>query len=170
MAGVMAGADAIADWLATRPRLILDGALATELERRGADLNDALWSARLLVERQELIRAVHLDYFRAGADVATTASYQATFEGFARRGIGHDEAARLMRRKITLSPTSNRKGRAGSSSRMGVGERPMIHQPVGMVRVETRHCGPAISTDPAATPRSGAGLRFSRKAGGTPAR
>ncbi|WP_338416044.1 homocysteine S-methyltransferase [uncultured Sphaerotilus sp.] len=98
-----AGVDAIADWLATRPRLILDGALATELERRGADLNDALWSARLLVERPELIRAVHLDYFRAGADVATTASYQATFEGFARRGIGHGEAARLMRLAVHLA-------------------------------------------------------------------
>ena len=66
--------DPIAQWLARRPHLILDGALATELERRGADLRDALWSARLLIEQPELIRAVHLDYFRAGADVATSAS------------------------------------------------------------------------------------------------
>ncbi len=58
--------------------MVLDGALATELERRGADLKDALWSAKCLIERPELIRGVHLDYFRAGADVATTATYQAT--------------------------------------------------------------------------------------------
>src|SRR5438309_5795688 len=61
--------------------VILDGGLATELERRGADLRDPLWSAKLLLENPDLIRQVHLDYFRAGAEVATTASYQATLPG-----------------------------------------------------------------------------------------
>ncbi|WP_341888830.1 homocysteine S-methyltransferase [Variovorax sp. YR752] len=93
----------IADGLARRSHLVLDGALGTELARRGADIDDPLWSARLLIEQPALIRQVHLDYYRAGADVATTATYQATFEGFARRGIGHDEAARLMRLAVTLA-------------------------------------------------------------------
>jgi homocysteine S-methyltransferase len=101
--GPAGAANPIARWLAERPQLVLDGALATELERRGADLNDALWSARLLLEQPELIRQVHLDYFRAGADVATTASYQATFEGFARRGLDADAAAQLMRRSVHLA-------------------------------------------------------------------
>src|SRR6202171_5995651 len=79
--------DPIDSFLARRPLIVLDGALATELERRGADLEDPLWSAKYLIERPDLIREVHLDYFRAGADVATTATYQATFEGCARRGI-----------------------------------------------------------------------------------
>ena len=83
-------ADPVAHWLSQRPHLVLDGALATELERRGADLKDPLWSARLLIEQPGLIRDVHLDYFRAGADVATSASYQASFEGFARRGLSHE--------------------------------------------------------------------------------
>ena len=74
------------------PLLILDGALATELERRGCDLRDALWSARVLLDKPELIRAVHHDYFAAGADVATTASYQASYEGFARRGLSAEQA------------------------------------------------------------------------------
>ncbi len=83
--------------------MILDGALATELERRGADLNDPLWSAKVLLEQPELIKQVHLDYFAAGADCATTASYQATFEGFARRGLSHAEAADLMRLAVQLA-------------------------------------------------------------------
>lgn len=95
--------DPIAHWLTRRPHLVLDGALATELERRGADLRDALWSARLLLEQPALIREVHLDYFRAGADVATTASYQASFEGFARRGLSADDAAALMRLSVQLA-------------------------------------------------------------------
>jgi homocysteine S-methyltransferase len=68
--------------------VMLDGGLATELERRGHDLSDALWSARLLLDQPAEIVATHLSYFRAGAQVATTASYQASFQGFAARGVG----------------------------------------------------------------------------------
>lgn len=89
--------------LQSYPRVILDGALATELERRGADLNDPLWSAKLLLEQPELIYQVHLDYFRAGADCATTASYQATFEGFKKRGLTHDAARALIQQSVALA-------------------------------------------------------------------
>jgi homocysteine S-methyltransferase len=82
---------------------VLDGGLATELERRGADLHDELWSARVLLEDPELIRRVHLDYFEAGAQVATTASYQASFEGLSRRGLDRQAAAALMRRSVELA-------------------------------------------------------------------
>jgi homocysteine S-methyltransferase len=83
--------------------LVLDGGLATELERRGADLRDPLWSARILLEDPDLIRAVHADYFAAGADVAISASYQASFEGFAERGLSRERAAALMRRSVELA-------------------------------------------------------------------
>ena len=83
--------------------LLLDGGLATELERRGHDLSDELWSARLLLDRPDEIVATHRSYFAAGARVATTSSYQASFEGFARRGCSHDEAAALMRRSVGLA-------------------------------------------------------------------
>jgi homocysteine S-methyltransferase len=93
----------IEPFLRTAGVLVIDGALASELERRGADLADELWSARLLLEAPELIRAVHADYFAAGADVAITASYQASFEGFARRGLSRTEATRLLQRSVSLA-------------------------------------------------------------------
>ncbi|CAN0182317.1 unnamed protein product [Laminaria digitata] len=62
--------------------VLLDGGLATELEAQGADLSSDLWSARLLDDNPSLIRETHLAYYRAGADVATSASYQASYEGF----------------------------------------------------------------------------------------
>ncbi len=93
----------IATILESQPLVVLDGALATELERRGADLRDPLWSAKVLMEAPHLIRDVHADYYAAGADCATTASYQATFEGFARRGLSHEAAADLMRLSVTLA-------------------------------------------------------------------
>jgi len=83
--------------------VILDGGLATELERCGAELHDPLWSAKVLLDAPELIRQVHLDYYLAGADVATTASYQASFEGFARRGLDAAAAAGLLRRSVALA-------------------------------------------------------------------
>ena len=61
--------------------MILDGAMATELEAMGCDLNDSLWSAKVLAEAPELIMRVHRSYFEAGADCGMTASYQATIYG-----------------------------------------------------------------------------------------
>jgi homocysteine S-methyltransferase len=93
----------LAPYLEQSGVVILDGALATELERRGADLHDPLWSARLLLENPDLIRQVHRDYFDAGADVATTASYQASLTGLARRGLTLAEAADVLRQSVRLA-------------------------------------------------------------------
>lgn len=83
--------------------LVGDGGLATELEARGHDLSDDLWSARLLVDSPQDIAAVHRAFFRAGARFATTASYQASFDGFAQRGIDRAHAERLLRRSVELA-------------------------------------------------------------------
>nr|WP_205267672.1 homocysteine S-methyltransferase [Mycolicibacterium sphagni] len=77
--------------------------MATELEARGHDLSDDLWSARLLVDSPQEIVAVHEAFYRAGADIATTASYQASFDGFAERGFARGEAARLLVRSVELA-------------------------------------------------------------------
>lgn len=95
--------------------VILDGGLATELERRGNDLSDPLWSARLLIESPDEIVAAHLAYFRAGARVATGASYQASFEGFEARGIERPKAIELIRRSVELAAEACRQHRAASS-------------------------------------------------------
>ncbi|WP_151769901.1 homocysteine S-methyltransferase [Streptomyces abyssomicinicus] len=91
--------------------LVLDGGLSNQLEAAGHDLSDELWSARLLAERPEAVTEAHLAYFEAGADVAITASYQATFEGFARRGIGGRDAAALMTRSVELARAAARRAR-----------------------------------------------------------
>jgi len=93
----------IAQFLLQRPLIVLDGALATELERRGAHLHDVLWSAKVLMEQPNLIRAVHRDYFEAGADVAISASYQANFAAFAGHGIDTIRAAQFLRDSVALA-------------------------------------------------------------------
>lgn len=83
--------------------VLLDGGMATELERKSADLNDPLWSAKILIESPELIRQVHLEYLFAGADIISSASYQATFEGFERRGMSRAAAKELMQLSVQLA-------------------------------------------------------------------
>ena len=83
--------------------MILDGGLSNALVARGHDLSDELWTASLLREAPEEIAAVHRDYFLAGAEVATTASYQASVPGFERAGLSRREAEALVRRSVTLA-------------------------------------------------------------------
>lgn len=83
--------------------IILDGALATELEARGANLNHALWSARLLKENPALIKEVHLDYLKSGANIIATASYQASFIGFEKQGYTKEQAIDLLKLSVQLA-------------------------------------------------------------------
>src|SRR3954469_22372210 len=83
--------------------VLLDGGLSTELESRGHDVGSALWSARLLRDDPQAIVAAHAAFAAAGAKVATTASYQATLDGFAAAGIGPGKARRLIAASVHLA-------------------------------------------------------------------
>jgi len=91
--------------------IVLDGGLATQLAAAGHDLSDHLWSARLLQDAPEAIVDAHLAYLLAGASVVTTASYQATAAGFARRGIDRAGTAALLRRSVALAERARRRAR-----------------------------------------------------------
>ncbi|MGW1073672.1 homocysteine S-methyltransferase [Streptomyces sp. NPDC002537] len=108
----------LAEALARGP-LVLDGGLSNQLAAQGCDLSDALWSARLLADGPEQIERAHAAYVRAGARVLITASYQATFEGFAARGIGRGEAAELLRRSVALARSAGEGGGEGAGEREG---------------------------------------------------
>ncbi|XP_048317719.2 homocysteine S-methyltransferase 2 isoform X2 [Ziziphus jujuba] len=82
---------------------VIDGGLATELERHGADLNDPLWSAKCLLTSPHLIRQVHLDYLEAGADIIITASYQATIQGFAAKGFSKEQSESLLKKSVEIA-------------------------------------------------------------------
>ena len=83
--------------LRTDTPLVLDGGLSNQLTAAGHDLSDRLWSARLLRDDPSAIIAAHRAYYEAGADIATTASYQASFEGFG------DDTPELLRLSVRLA-------------------------------------------------------------------
>ena len=92
-----------------RGPLLLDGGLATTLEAMGHDLRDPLWSAKLLFEDPEAIVSAHRTFADAGAEVLTTASYQASLPGLRARGFDEVAAAEL----LTLSTSLARRAVAG---------------------------------------------------------
>lgn len=102
MPGVNSAPSSFRQAIADGP-VVLDGGLATLLEVRGHDLSSDLWSARLLTDDPDAITGAHGEFFDAGAQVATTASYQASFQGFATLGLDASEASDLMRRSVTLA-------------------------------------------------------------------
>jgi len=82
---------------------VLDGGMATELERRGCDISGPLWSAHVLDATPEIIRQVHLDYLRAGADCISTVSYQVSAQGYAELGRTAEDAARALRESSRIA-------------------------------------------------------------------
>jgi len=122
----------LADALARRDVLIVDGAMGTELERRGWDLADPLWSARLLVEAPQAIAEVHRDYLEAGADVIVTASYQASIDGFVARGLSTEAARKAILTSVELALTErdafwDRLGESARADRL----RPLVAGGIG---------------------------------------
>ncbi|MGK5114511.1 MULTISPECIES: homocysteine S-methyltransferase [unclassified Geodermatophilus] len=89
--------------------VVLDGGLATQLEAQGHDLSSALWSARLLRDDPAAVVAAHAAFAAAGAQVATTASYQASVEGFEAAGVDARRARRLIASSVALA----REGQGG---------------------------------------------------------
>jgi homocysteine S-methyltransferase len=82
---------------------MLDGGISTELERHGADLDDPLWTSRVLLDAPGLIDAMHRAFLENGADVIATTTYQASIEGFEQTGLDASAARRIMREAVAMA-------------------------------------------------------------------
>ncbi len=120
----------IRPFLESRGFLIVDGGLASELERAGFDLADPLWSAKTLLETPEAITSVHRIYLEAGADCIISASYQASLEGFAARGLSAAEAEGAIVRSVQLAVDARDEFWADTNNR-GNRPRPLVAASVG---------------------------------------
>ena len=134
--------------------MVLDGGLATQLEAGGHDISSAVWSAQVLADDPDAVRAAHRAFFAAGAQVATTASYQVFSGGFAQVGMDSVAISRLLRRSVRLARQvaqeqpgglgrgERRAVRSGARRRLGVpgGLRAVGHAAAALAQV--RHPGP----------------------------
>lgn len=96
--------------------IILDGGLATELERKGLTLDKTLWSSCALTVNPELVGTVHLEYLQAGARIISTDTYQASTHGFEQVGIGKEKGIELMKYAVDLAYSAIQKWSADGKS------------------------------------------------------
>lgn len=95
--------DLIAKNLKNRTGLVVDGAMATELEKHGVKTDSDLWSATAMIEKPEAITAVHKSYFEKGADFATTNTYQANVGKFMELGLSENDSKNLIIQAVDLA-------------------------------------------------------------------
>ena len=95
-------ADELRHRLLSGPPLLLDAAMGTELERRGAPSGLPLWSARALLEAPELVLAIHRDEVEAGAEALTANTFRTHARSLAREGR-QDRADELTRLAVHLA-------------------------------------------------------------------
>ena len=134
--------------------VVLDGGLATQLESQGHNLDSKLWSAALLQDDPDAIVQAHLAYFAAGAQVATTASYQASIDGFAQARLGRADAEQLIQRScrptqlrfFSSNKSTNRLDLRGADAATPSDEACAAADPVRHIRrMERRRAKPAPS-------------------------
>ena len=99
---VLRGAGLLTPASGGRP-LIADGGLGTRLEAMGVDVRGPSWSAAALHDDPAAIRAAHLAFFEAGADLAVTASYQVCFDGPASAGAEASDVEVALRASTRLA-------------------------------------------------------------------
>lgn len=88
--------------LTTGHTIILDGATGTELQRRGAPMDDDAWCAVATASHPDLLRGIHEDYVRAGADIVTANTFASARHLLERAGIG-ERTAELQRLAVRLA-------------------------------------------------------------------
>ncbi|HJG14860.1 MAG TPA: homocysteine S-methyltransferase [Ligilactobacillus salivarius] len=90
------------EFLTNNP-VVLDGAMSTPLEKLGADTNNDLWTAKALIDNEELVYEVHKMYFEAGADLIITDTYQANVQAFEKVGYSEKEARNLIKKAVKIA-------------------------------------------------------------------
>lgn len=120
----------LAPFLERQGVVVLDGGLATALEARGHDLDDPLWSARVLLDDPAAVRAVHTAYLIAGSDCVTAATYQASLPGLVARGLDEAAAHRVLRLGVALAAEARDDFWADPAHRTGR-LRPLVAASVG---------------------------------------
>lgn len=82
--------------------LILDGAIGTELQRRGAPMDSVAWCAVATRSHPDLLREIHLDYIEAGADIITTNTFSTARHVLEATGLG-EETETINRAAVRLA-------------------------------------------------------------------
>jgi len=111
---------------------LLDGSIGQEIMKRSGDTPTPLWSTRVMIDHPDLVDEIHLEYFRAGATVATTNTYAVLRDRLRMVDI-EDQMGLLTHNAVTSAQKARAihgQGRvAGSIGPIGASYRPDICPP-----------------------------------------
>ncbi len=82
----MSAFDGIVKKLAAKKKVVLSGAMGTEIQRRGVHTGLPLWSASALITNPEVVKQIHRDYIDAGAELITVNTFRTNVRAFKRAG------------------------------------------------------------------------------------
>ncbi len=115
------------NFLDSHSTIVIDGGLSNVLESLGCDLNHKLWTANLLENNPESIIQTHLEYIKAGSQVISTASYQASIQGLMNVGFSNSEARQLILKSVQLAEAAIEK-----AAKSGIiSKKPLIAASIG---------------------------------------
>ncbi|MGA0541996.1 homocysteine S-methyltransferase family protein [Neotabrizicola sp. VNH66] len=112
---------------------LLDGGMGQELVARAGRDPGALWATRVMIDHPGMVKAIHADYFAAGASVATTNTYNILHDRLVRDGMDHMFHALHLRALAEAHEAKAEAGRgliAGSMGPLGESYRPDLTPPV----------------------------------------
>lgn len=102
MSHICAGPAWLDDLIQQGEVIILDGATGTELERRGVPMHGNVWCAAATFTHPDVLRAVHEDYIRAGAQVVIANTFASARHALEPAGMG-DAVAVANRNAIEIA-------------------------------------------------------------------
>ena len=82
--------------------VLIDGAMGTELQRRGVPMDKIAWSGAAVLTYPNIVRETHEDYIRAGAKVIITNTYGSTRQMLEPAGYG-DQVEAVFRGAVKLA-------------------------------------------------------------------
>lgn len=112
---------------------LLDGGMGQELLARSGDNPTPLWATQVMLDHPGMVRAIHADYFAAGATVATTNTYAIHHDRLLRFGLDHQFHAlhRAALAEAQMARAAHGSGRiAGSLGPLVASYRPETCPPV----------------------------------------
>lgn len=99
--------------------IFLDGAMGTELTRRGVDTTLPLWSAIALDAAPHVVEQIHLDYLNAGAQIITTNTFRTNVRALSKAGLAH-RARELTFTAVELARSAAMKIRKGEGVKIDI--------------------------------------------------
>lgn len=82
--------------------VLIDGGTGTELEARGVPMHETAWAGAAVLDHQDVVRGVHEDFIRAGAEVIITNTFSSNRLVLEPAGFG-DQVVEINRRAARIA-------------------------------------------------------------------